>query len=197
MRQPVLGAWLFAGVWNLISAAMPFIAYREVVDKGNYAGLLALVFPLVGIGLLVWAIRRTREWRRFGPAPVSLDPFPGSIGGHVGGTIDLAVPFDPAARFDVPEGLDESDAVKKNDRHHLWRLNLSAELPGADLDRDYEIPVYATAAASRRLSDRALSEANAAIAFIARELGLPAGAPEASAASREDALGDDVLTADH
>ena len=26
---------------------------------------------------------------RFGPAPVTLDPFPGSIGGHVGGTIDL------------------------------------------------------------------------------------------------------------
>ena len=82
-------AWAFAIFWNAISAVTPFIAYREVVSNDNYIALVALLFPLVGIGLLIWALRRTFEWRRFGPAPVTLDPFPGSIGGHVGGTVDI------------------------------------------------------------------------------------------------------------
>lgn len=153
---------------------------------------------------MVWAIRRTLEWRRFGPAPVTLDPFPGSIGGHVGGTIDLNMPFDPSARFrltlmniysyesgdsqsekakwqdavvahaepggtgtrltfrfDVPEGLHASDVERRNN-HYIWRLNLSADLSGTDLNRDYEIPVYATAQQSRLLSRIAVERGRAA-----------------------------------
>ncbi len=211
-KTAMWGAWAFAAFWNLISAALPFLVYEEVVDKENYVALVGLLFPLVGIGLLVWAIRRTLEWRRFGAAPVTLDPFPGSIGGHVGGTIDLNIPFDPATRFqltlnnlhsyvsgngknrsrkeeakwqdttvahaeqgangtrlvfrfDVPEGLDASDA-DQGDSYHVWRLNLRAELPGADIDRDYDIPVYATAARSHHLSDRAVQKARAEQSLI-------------------------------
>lgn len=206
-KTAMWGAWAFAAFWNLISAALPFLIYEEVMQKGNHLALVGLLFPLVGIGLLVWAIRRTLEWRRFGPAPVTLDPFPGSIGGHVGGTIDLNLPFDPAARFrltlnnlhsyisgsgknrsrkeeavwqdsmpahaehgangtrlifrfEVPEGLNASD-TDHDDSYHQWRLNLHAELPGTDLDRDYDIPVYATATASRRLSEPAVQKARA------------------------------------
>ena len=207
-KNSMYGAWAFAGLWNLISAPLPFLLYGEVVDKQNHFALVGLLFPLVGAGLLVWAIRRTLEWTRFGAAPVSLDPFPGSIGGHVGGTIDLNLPFDPSTqfqmtltnvhsyvsgsgddrsqrekatwqdaivahaepsgsngtrltfRFDVPGDLHESD-TDKDDSYYLWRLNLKAVLPGTDLDRDYEIPVYATAKTSRHLSDRAVQKARA------------------------------------
>ena len=214
-KTAMWGAWAFAAFWNLISAALPFLLYEEVVEKENYVALVGLLFPLVGIGLLVWAIRRTLEWRRFGAAPVNLDPFPGSIGGHVGGTIDLNIPFDPttrfqltlnnlhsyvsgsgkdrsrkeeakwqdaivahagqgargtrlAFRFDVPEGLDASDA-DQGDSYHVWRLNLRAELPGADIDRDYDIPVYATAEKSRHLWDRAVQKARAEQSLIDNE----------------------------
>lgn len=198
-------AWGFAAFWNLISAPLPFLLYEEVVDKGNTIALVGLLFPLVGLGLIVWAIRRTLEWRKFGASPVTLDPFPGAIGGHVGGTIALRTPYDSNARFsvtltnvhshysgsgknrsrkesaewqdtvvahaaagatgttltfrfDVPDGLDPSDAVRDGDDYHLWRLNISADLPGADLDRDFEIPVYPTGEQSRHLSDRAVRE---------------------------------------
>ncbi|MBT8095143.1 MAG: hypothetical protein KJP08_10055, partial [Gammaproteobacteria bacterium] len=153
-------------------------------------------------------------------APVSLDPFPGSIGGHVGGTIDLNLPYDPQTefrltltsinstmsgsgddrsrsekanwqdaivahtepggngtrltfRFDVPEGLQPSDAVQ-DDNYNLWRLNLTADLPGTDLDRAYEIPVYATAEESRLLRGYAIERIRAAQSTLdlqaAREL---------------------------
>jgi hypothetical protein len=206
-KASMWAAWGFAIFWNAISSVTPFLAYREIVENDNYVGLIALLFPLIGVGLLVWAIRRTLEWRRFGPAPVTLDPFPGSIGGHVGGTIDLNLPFDPNAkfqltltnihsyesgsgknrsqkekakwqdavvahaehgangtrltfRFDVPEGLHASD-VEQDDSHYLWRLNLTADLPGADIDRDYEIPVYATRQQSRFLSNHAVRRGHA------------------------------------
>jgi hypothetical protein len=202
-KAAMWGAWAFAAFWNAISSVTPFIAYREVVENENYLALVALVFPLVGLGLLAWAVRRTLEWRRFGPAPATLDPFPGSIGGHVGGRIDLNMPFDSTTkfhvtltnlhsyvsgsgknrsrkesakwqdelvayaepggkgtrltfRFDVPDALDESDAEQKGASYYRWRLNLRAELAGTDIDRDYDIPVYATAQQSRDLPDRAM-----------------------------------------
>ena len=191
--------WGFAAFWNLVSAPLPFVLYEEIVDKQNWPALLGLLFPLVGAGLLVWAVRRTLEWRRFGLAPVALDPFPGSIGGHVGGTIDVNLSYDPNARFsvtltnlksyvsgsgknrsrkesaewqdsqvaqvasgprgtrlsfrfDVPVNLEPSDATRSGSTYHLWRLNLTAALPGTDFDRVYEIPVYPTGEQSRRLS---------------------------------------------
>lgn len=206
-KTAMWGAWAFAAFWNLISAALPFLIYKEVVQKENYMALIGLIFPLVGIGLAIWAIQRTLEWRRFGAAPVTLDPFPGSIGGHVGGTIDLKFPYDAAVqyqltlnnlhsymsgsgknrsrreeakwqdtlvahaehgahgtrlafRFDVPEGLETSD-TDHDDSYYLWRLNLRADLPGTDLDRDYDIPVFPTATTSRRVSEQAVRSSRA------------------------------------
>ena len=205
--------WGFAAVWNLISAPLPFVIYGEVLEKQNYPALLGLLFPIVGVGLLLWAARRTLEWRRFGPAPLTLDPFPGSIGGHVGGTIDVNLPYDVNAkfsltltnlhsyisgsgknrsrnesakwqdvqiahstsgvkgsrlsfRFTVPEGLDEADADQSEDSYYIWRLNLKAELPGIDIDRDYDIPVYATGKTSVSLSEYSIEQAHAAQVHI-------------------------------
>jgi len=199
-------AWGFAAFWNLISSYLPFVVYEEVTEKGNMAALIGLLFPVVGLGLLVWAVGRTMEWRRFGPAPVKLDPFPGSIGGHVGGTIDINLPFDSSVRFsltlsnlhsyvsgsgknrsrkesakwqdvqvahpssgakgsrlsfrfDVPDRLEVSSADQSEDDYYIWRLNVKADLDGADFDRDYEIPVYATREHSKRLSEFSINQA--------------------------------------
>lgn len=91
-------SWGFAILWSAISSFIPFVAYEEV-QKGNYLILVALLFPLVGIGLIVWAVRNTIQWRKFGQSYLALNPFPGSINGQVGGTIELHYPFDTAHTF--------------------------------------------------------------------------------------------------
>ena len=206
-KASMYGVWAFAAFWNLVSAPLPFVMYDEVLNKKNYIALVGLLFTAVGIWLIIWAIRRTLEWKRFGATPVVLDPFPGSIDGHVGGTIDVGLPFDPAHdfsltltnihsymsgsgknrsrtekaewqdaivahaepggrgtrltfRFDVPEGLSESD-VDQDDSYYLWRLGLNADLDGTDIDRSYEIPVFATATESRSLSRLAIDRSHA------------------------------------
>lgn len=203
------GVWIFATLWLLISAPLPFGIYEEVTRKGNTIALVGILFPLVGIGLLVWAMRRTLEWRKLGATPVVLDPFPGSIGGHVGGTIDLRLPYESTNRFqmtlsnirsyvsgsgknrsrqesamwqdelvahaepgsmgtrltfrfDVPEGQEESDADPTGNSYYLWRLNLRAAAQAARIDRDFDIPVYATATESRHLDDRRAAAGRAA-----------------------------------
>jgi hypothetical protein len=32
--------------------------------KGNRLALIGLIFPFVGVGLLVWAVRATLRWRK-------------------------------------------------------------------------------------------------------------------------------------
>ena len=34
--------------------------------RGNYVALVALMFPIVGLGLLRWAIKTTADFRRYG-----------------------------------------------------------------------------------------------------------------------------------
>jgi hypothetical protein len=90
--------WLFAVVFLAAGGFVLFIVPGEL-EQGNHAALLALVFPLAGLGLTVSAVKKTLEWRRFGRLALVMDPFPGSIGGDVGGTLDLPMRFDDRLRF--------------------------------------------------------------------------------------------------
>jgi len=80
---------VFAIFWNLISLSAFFIAV-ESYKEGELLGLAALIFPLIGVGLLWFAVKLKRSFRETGPMPLNLDPYPGSIGGQFGGTIALA-----------------------------------------------------------------------------------------------------------
>ena len=186
---------VFALLWNGISIPI-FLQSDEILAKAKAepVTLVAFLFPLVGVGLLVAAARLFLTWRHFGPTPLVMDPFPGAIGGHVGGTIDTRIAFRAGQRFDVtlaclkssvsgsgkdrkrsesvkwqtegvchtertgegtrlifrfsvPEGLRETD-MEKSGTYYLWRVSVDCELDGPDFSRSYEIPVFATRAAS-------------------------------------------------
>lgn len=201
-RSGMWVSWFVALFWNAISLTAAYQVGLEIVQgRAEKAALFVLLFPLVGLALLGRAVYLTVAWKRFGETPLTLDPFPGSIGGQVGGTLDLALPFDPARDFrvvltcaysymsgsgknrsrrenviwqsngyahtrswggktrleilfDVDDGLPAAD-VKRGSSYHLWRLTVGAELPGADFERKFELPVFPTRERSQRL--RALS----------------------------------------
>ena len=197
----VLFFWFFAVVWNAISTPVAFILSGEL-DRENYVALISLLFPLVGLFLLYKAIKMTLEYRHFGRVTYSMDPYPGAIGGHVGGhlriknldfqrasearslsvklecvysymsgsgknrsrreTVKWAEHGQPrvdnalegislAFRFDIPEGLPQAD-VEQSGAYHLWRLSVDADIPGIDLSRSYNIPVFATGETARAVT---------------------------------------------
>ncbi len=188
--------WFFAIIWNGISLPVLFAFSREW-QSGNYAILLALLFPLTGMWLVYKAITQSREFLRFGIVELTMDPFPGSIGGHIGGTIELkgvhqsnavfrvelecvysymsgsgndrsrrenilwAEAGCPASnrtsagtilsfRFTIPDSLPEADIQQTGD-YYFWRLNITADIIGADFNRSYNIPVFATAEQSHSI----------------------------------------------
>ena len=77
------GFWFMAGialVWNAISAPLLWIVPEEVLEKGNLPALFALVFLLVGFGLVVAAVRAGIRWRKFGESVLELKTRPGVVG---------------------------------------------------------------------------------------------------------------------
>jgi hypothetical protein len=85
-RNAVWINWGFAIFVNAFFAPFALDIPREIA-KGNYAMLLVLVFALVGVLLIYRAIKSTLEYQRFGKVVFEMDPYPGAIGGHVGGHV--------------------------------------------------------------------------------------------------------------
>ena len=92
---------VFASVWNLISMPVVVFAHEQIFDPDNRIALVALLFPVVGIGLVVWAARSLIRWRKFGESIFEMRTIPGVIGGPLEGTIRTSVDIRPQAGFDV------------------------------------------------------------------------------------------------
>lgn len=198
-RTGVLVIWGFAIVWNAISTPILFVLPKEL-DNDNYAALFVLLFPMVGVFLMVKALLATMEYRRFGQVLFEMDPFPGAIGGHVGGrlhvskltyksatsaTAHITVRLDCvysyvsgtgknrsrredikwaeegepkveqsargvnlSFRFNIPDHLPEADS-EQTGAYYFWRLTVTADITGVDLNRNYNIPVFKTGDSSR------------------------------------------------
>lgn len=104
-KKSVFMMWGFAILWSAGSSPMLFVVPEEF-EQGNTAALLGLFFPLVGVLLLYKAVMTTLAYRRFGTVLVEMDPFPGAIGGHVGGRIQVSrlgynAAIDPSTHLSV------------------------------------------------------------------------------------------------
>ncbi len=86
--------WGFAIIWNTLNGTSLLFVPKEL-SKGNYGILVVFLSTAVGLGLIYFAIKKTLEWRRVGVLELNMDPFPGHIGGDVGGTIELPLPTEP------------------------------------------------------------------------------------------------------
>ena len=101
-RATAYAAAGFALLWNLIALPAGFFVPGEVA-KGNYPALIALLFPLVGIGLAFWAGRAWLRARRFKSATLALTRVPVAIGGRLRGAIrvDALVPATSEFRIEL------------------------------------------------------------------------------------------------
>lgn len=85
-RGAVVAAWIIAVIWNAVSSPIFFVMPGEL-EKGNTPILIGLLFPLVGLGLVVWAYRTTARWLKFGVSELELATNPVPIGGTFTGIL--------------------------------------------------------------------------------------------------------------
>lgn len=158
-RQTAWFAWVFAALWNLISFPSAFLAVREAVQKGNHAALIALLFPVIGVGLLVWAVRATLRFRRYGVSRFDLTTLPGVIGHALAGTVRLAEVLRPEGGFQVSLSClrqYESGSGKNRSTSEtiLWQDERQIMGVGTTIPIGFAIPADARATDERNPNDK-------------------------------------------
>jgi hypothetical protein len=189
-RTEIGFSWAFAIFWNLVSIPAAVLGVRAAMHAGNRGALAALLFPAVGIGLLIWALRATLRLRRYGTSVLELKTLPAVVGHVLEGTVRTPAGLRPAEgfwvtltcvrrvtsgsgrnrstsesivwqdehrteaggvgipiAFAIPPDATPSDPQRGQDRT-LWRLEVSAEVPGIDYSATFEVPVFRTAASA-------------------------------------------------
>lgn len=188
-RLTVVVAWVFAGVWNAIAWTAVAVMAGDVRD---WRLALVALFPLVGLGLVAWAVRATLRHLRFGTSVLELRTMPAVAGRGLEGTVLVPAGVSPSTRFDVvlrrivrttsgsgksrstresiaweeraappartdgrsvqvpvafriPAGEAPTGAGERSRSRVLWRLEVSADVPGVDYHASFEVPVVAPA----------------------------------------------------
>ncbi len=156
----VLVLWAFAIIWNVVS----LVVWLQIPELLNRAGrdpviYVVFLFPLTGIYLVFYALKASRERYRFGQTPLVLDPFPGSIAGHLGGGIETNIPYTGQIKNQITaqciysyvtgtgKNRSRSESVRWQNRGscHLdqsacgtlfkFRFDLPDDLPESEIDR--------------------------------------------------------------
>ena len=92
----------FVVVWNLISVPVIVAQWTDLLriferlvidDFSTYdMRLMLLVMPAANLFLVPSLIRQWRQWSKFGRLYMTLDPYPGAIGGQIGGYLEIPPP---------------------------------------------------------------------------------------------------------
>jgi hypothetical protein len=195
-RSTMWISWGVTAFWNLISIPAGVLGVRAALQQGNQGGYVALLFPAVGLGFFIWAVRATLRHRRYGVSRLELSTIPGAIGRSLAGTVRVSTPLQPSEGFDVtlrcvrritirsgknsstterilwqeerrvkgetsrdahgfstripvrfaiPADAEASDEADVRNQV-IWRLELSANVPGVDYASTFEVPVFRTTA---------------------------------------------------
>jgi hypothetical protein len=147
-RKSVILLWVFVLFWLAASTVITLLVVPPEWQRGNHAALIALIFPLIGLAVLVFAFNTTRAWRRFGQSFFEMAAMPGALGGTLEGMIRVNTRLRPEhglhlrlsclRRSTTGTGNNRSTTEKIIWQDEKW---LRSDLPQADLNAT-GIPVY-------------------------------------------------------
>lgn len=164
-RSTMWAAWLFSAFWNVVSIPIAILVLPAAAKQMGPAVFLALLFPFIGVFLIIYAIRQTIAFVEFGKTYFEMDSVPGVIGRQLKGMIQARFPHSPDHGIHLR--LSSVHRVKTNSGNSstttetiLWRdeadlssAQLSAGPTGTAIPVDFRIPVDGQPTEKRSLGD--------------------------------------------
>lgn len=130
------GSWLIAGfgaVFLVMGGGMSLLVLPDAIRDGEYGALFVLLFVFVGAGIMYYAFKINRAYRRIGPTPLFLDPAVPGVGGQLGGKFTVL----------VPDGISASDrAPRLLAKLTCSRKSKSGDSTSVSIKWQEEAPVY-------------------------------------------------------
>ncbi len=85
-------------IWNAIAllSAVPALLAHDLINEPKFAWLA--LFPIVGFGLIAWAIHLLLRWSAYGVSRFEMKSVPGKIGGTLEGYIHVGRGIEPMRR---------------------------------------------------------------------------------------------------
>ncbi len=99
-----LGAWIlaaFALIWNSIAWTVTLLSLRQAGSDAGSERYFILLFPLIGLGLIVGAVVSTLRYLRYGVSVLELATLPAPPGRLLAGRLRTSARMEPAAGFHV------------------------------------------------------------------------------------------------
>jgi hypothetical protein len=94
-RNNTVAAWVFAVFWNIVSMPVGFLVVSGAAKQKGPGIYIALLFPVIGVFLLVRAIRQTLALFEFGKTYFEMSSVPGVVGRDLSGQIQARFPHSP------------------------------------------------------------------------------------------------------
>jgi hypothetical protein len=148
-KGSMIGSVFFAVIWNAISCPVLFVIPKEM-EKENVVVLIALIFPLVGLCLAVWAIKNIWRWFKYRESYFQMNKIPGVIGGAVDGQVLTRKNLIPEDGFHLELASIHKYSTGSGDNRStrndvLWQTShiVEKELLESDMTRSV-IPIHFT-----------------------------------------------------
>jgi hypothetical protein len=164
-RTSMFAGWVFAIFWNAISMPMAFLVLPAAAKQKGPIAYVGLIFPIVGVFLLVSAIRRTIAFFEFGNTYFEMSTVPGVIGRELKGQIQARFPHSPdhgihlrlSCVHRVTTGSGNSQSTTENivwrDEADLASGQLCPGPAGTTIPVDFGIPLDAQPTEKRNARD--------------------------------------------
>jgi len=95
VRRDANRLMIIAIAWCVATFPILFIVPHRALRGADYFAIPSLIFPVIGVVMLVWAMRLRRRVREYGESQFVMTSVPGQIGGALTGSIHIDKPLPP------------------------------------------------------------------------------------------------------
>jgi hypothetical protein len=164
-RTNMIAGWVFAMFWNLVSMPVAFLVLPQAAKQKGPIAYLGLIFPVVGVLLLIRAIGQTIAFFEFGNTCFEMSAVPGVVGRELKGLIQARFPHSPdhgihlrlSCVHRVTTGSGDSQSTSENivwrDEADLASGQLCSGPTGTTIPVAFRIPVDAQPTEKRNARD--------------------------------------------